>query len=43
LIGREFNRDHTTVMHAVSKIDRLRGSDTQLAAELEALIKRLRS
>ena len=43
LIGREFKRDHTSVMHAVRKIDRLRASDTQVAAELDGLTKRLRS
>jgi chromosomal replication initiator protein len=43
LIGREFDRDHTTVMHAVRKIDRLQAGDMRLAAELEGLTKRLRS
>jgi chromosomal replication initiator protein len=40
-IGRHFGgRDHTTVLHAVRKVDALVKSDTQLAQELE-LLKRL--
>jgi chromosomal replication initiator protein len=37
-IGRRFGgRDHTTVLHAVRKIESLIGQDTSLAAEIEAL------
>jgi chromosomal replication initiator protein len=37
-IGRRFGgRDHTTVLHAVRKIESLIGTDTALAAEIEAL------
>ena len=40
-IGRRFGgRDHTTVLHAVRKIEGLSGSDTTLAQELE-LLRRL--
>ncbi|WP_246727885.1 chromosomal replication initiator protein DnaA [Chelativorans sp. Marseille-P2723] len=40
-IGRRFGgRDHTTVLHAVRKIEGLSGDDTQLAQEIE-LLKRL--
>lgn len=40
-IGRRFGgRDHTTVLHAVRKIEDLAGADTKLAQELE-LLKRL--
>ena len=40
-IGRRFGgRDHTTVLHAVRKIERLLGEDTKLAQEIE-LLKRL--
>lgn len=40
-IGRRFGgRDHTTVLHAVRKIEDLAGADTKLAHELE-LLKRL--
>lgn len=40
-IGRRFGgRDHTTVLHAVRKIEDLVGADTKLAQELE-LLKRL--
>ncbi len=40
-IGRRFGgRDHTTVLHAVRKIEGLSGSDTTMAQELE-LLKRL--
>jgi chromosomal replication initiator protein len=42
LIGREFKRDHTSVIHAVRKVDRQRASDTQMATELAGLVKRLR-
>ncbi len=37
-IGRRFGgRDHTTVLHAVRKIETLIGTDTALAAEIETL------
>ncbi|MFG1477045.1 chromosomal replication initiator protein DnaA [Xanthobacter sp. V4C-4] len=37
-IGRRFGgRDHTTVLHAVRKIDRLMGTDRALADEIEVL------
>jgi chromosomal replication initiator protein len=37
-IGRRFGgRDHTTVLHAVRKIENLIGNDTTLAAEIEVL------
>jgi chromosomal replication initiator protein len=40
-IGRRFGgRDHTTVLHAVRKIEDLSGSDNNLAQELE-LLRRL--
>jgi chromosomal replication initiator protein len=42
-IGRRFGgRDHTTVLHAVRRIDELRASDAQLARDLEALTRKLR-
>jgi chromosomal replication initiator protein len=42
-IGRRFGgRDHTTVLHAVRRIEALRADDTQLARDLEALIRKLR-
>jgi hypothetical protein len=41
-IGRKFgNRDHTTVLHAVRKIERLRGNNKQLAGDLEILSRTL--
>jgi hypothetical protein len=37
-IGRAFgNRDHTTVLHAINKINRLKASSPELVAEIEAL------
>jgi chromosomal replication initiator protein len=42
-IGRRFGgRDHTTVLHAVRRIDELRASDTQLSRDLEILTRKLR-
>ena len=42
-IGRRFGgRDHTTVLHAVRRIDELRAGDPQLARDLEVLIRKLR-
>jgi chromosomal replication initiator protein len=41
-IGRRFGgRDHTTVLHAVRKIENLAGNDNVLAEELEALKREL--
>ena len=40
-IGRKFGgRDHTTVMHAVSRIESLMNSDSAIADDLE-LLKRM--
>ncbi|BAQ16145.1 chromosomal replication initiator protein DnaA [Methyloceanibacter caenitepidi] len=40
-IGRRFgNRDHTTVLHAIRKVEQLMSDDTQLREEIE-LLKRL--
>ncbi len=42
-IGRRFGgRDHTTVLHAVRRIDELRAGDPQLARDLEILSRKLR-
>jgi chromosomal replication initiator protein len=42
-IGRRFGgRDHTTVLHAVRRIDELRAADTQLSRDLETLTRKLR-
>jgi chromosomal replication initiator protein len=41
-IGRRFGgRDHTTVLHAVRKIEALTGNDTALAEEIESLKRQL--
>jgi chromosomal replication initiator protein len=41
-IGRRFGgRDHTTVLHAVRKIEALAGNDTAFAEEIEALKRQL--
>ena len=41
-IGRRFGgRDHTTVLHAVRKIDALTGNDTAFAEEIEGLKRQL--
>ena len=41
-IGRRFgNRDHTTVLHAIRKIEALVASDSKLRAELEEIKKQL--
>jgi chromosomal replication initiator protein len=41
-IGRRFGgRDHTTVLHAVRKIEHLVGSDQTLAEEVESLKRQL--
>ena len=42
-IGRRFGgRDHTTVLHAVRRIEALRQTDAQLARDLETLSRKLR-
>ncbi len=42
-IGRRFGgRDHTTVLHAVRRIEELRATDPQLARDLEFLVRKLR-
>jgi chromosomal replication initiator protein len=42
-IGRRFGgRDHTTVLHAVRRIEELKALDAQLTGDLEALIRKLR-
>lgn len=42
-IGRRFGgRDHTTVLHAVRKIEELIGTDDKIAADTEALSRKLR-
>jgi len=41
-IGRRFGgRDHTTVLHAVRKIEHLVGNDTSLADEIDSLKRQL--
>jgi chromosomal replication initiator protein len=43
-IGRKFgNRDHTTVMHAVARINELMGRDTAFAEDVELLRRMLES
>jgi chromosomal replication initiator protein len=42
-IGRRFGgRDHTTVLHAVRRIEQLKAGDAQLAGDLEILTRKLR-
>lgn len=42
-IGRRFGgRDHTTVLHAVRRIEALKAEDSQLARDLETLTRKLR-
>ena len=42
-IGRRFGgRDHTTVLHAVKRIETLKGEDAALAADIEALTRKLK-
>jgi chromosomal replication initiator protein len=42
-IGRRFGgRDHTTVLHAVRRIEELRSMDAPLSADVEALVRKLR-
>ena len=40
-IGRRFERDHTTVLHAVRTVERLRGEDAELDADLRRLSREL--
>ncbi|MGA9432519.1 MAG: helix-turn-helix domain-containing protein, partial [Xanthobacteraceae bacterium] len=41
-IGRRFGgRDHTTVLHAVRKIENLAGNDSAFAEEIEGLKRQL--
>jgi chromosomal replication initiator protein len=41
-IGRQFGgRDHTTVIHAVKKIEELRSVDNQIAEDVELLRRML--
>ena len=41
-IGRRFGgRDHTTVIHAVRKIEELRATDSQIAEDVELLRRML--
>jgi chromosomal replication initiator protein len=41
-IGRKFGgRDHTTVIHAVRQIERLRGCDTDIDADVRSLLREL--
>ncbi|MEQ1547377.1 MAG: chromosomal replication initiator protein DnaA, partial [Chakrabartia sp.] len=43
-IGRKFGgRDHTTVIHAVRQIERLRGCDTDIDTDVRTLIRQLES
>jgi chromosomal replication initiator protein len=43
-IGRKFgNRDHTTVMHAVSRITELMSADSSFAEDVEMLRRMLES
>jgi chromosomal replication initiator protein len=43
-IGRRFGgRDHTTVMHAVKRVEELKAKDTQIAEDLELLRQMLES
>jgi chromosomal replication initiator protein len=42
-IGRRFGgRDHTTVLHAVRRIESLKGEDATIARDLEVLLRKLR-
>ncbi|WP_370208846.1 helix-turn-helix domain-containing protein, partial [Pararhodobacter marinus] len=43
-IGRRFGgRDHTTILHGVRKVEELRGTDSQLAEDLDLLRRLLES
>jgi chromosomal replication initiator protein len=42
-IGRRFGgRDHTTVLHAVRRIEQLKGEDQQIARDVDVLLRKLR-
>jgi len=42
-IGRRFGgRDHTTVLHAVRRIEALKGEDPQIARDVDVLLRKLR-
>jgi Bacterial dnaA protein helix-turn-helix len=41
VIGGKFGRDHTTVLHAVRKIEALRARDSNLAGDLDAIARAL--
>ncbi len=40
-IGRAFNRDHTTVIHSIRRIEKLRSRDAEIADDVELLRRRL--
>jgi chromosomal replication initiator protein len=40
-IGRLFKRDHTTVMHAIRRVESLMGEDDDFAVDVELLRERL--
>jgi chromosomal replication initiator protein len=40
-IGRKFDRDHTTVLHAVRKVEELVLEDTSMAESIETLRRTL--
>ena len=42
-IGRKFNRDHSTVIHAVEKVEDLRREDSQINDDLTRLSRQLES
>jgi chromosomal replication initiator protein len=42
-IGRRFGgRDHTTVLHAVRRIDQLKNEDPTVARDVDVLLRKLR-
>ena len=42
-IGRRFGgRDHTTVLHAVRRIEQLKAEDATLARDVDVLLRKLR-
>jgi chromosomal replication initiator protein len=42
-IGRRFGgRDHTTVLHAVRRIEQLKAEDPQIARDVDLLLRKLR-
>ena len=42
-IGRRFGRDHTTVMHAVRRIEELKDTDPALGEDIELLRRTLQN